>query len=137
MNIDREISEGEIRSALAEFSSCRATPQALARVLECNLATVLAALTEFEREGLVGRKNTRGVVYFYMANNPPRDLPYDERVTFEAERAEALWKKRMGTKRWRDDPRSLAEAQKHPEIFHGRITGGYEVTLGGVSSVYG
>jgi hypothetical protein len=66
-------------------------------------------------------------------DEPERD---DDRARrYEAARAEALWIKRMGTRRYRDDPRSLAEAQRNPEIYRGQPD--YPFTLGGVCCQWG
>lgn len=139
------ISERSIAWAIGIASAGRETDLVIAKRLGRGIAVVRTALADLVKIGAV-RIAAQGEQPLYEM------VPADERVTAivsdedeleddasretEAERAEALWKKRLGTKRWHDDPRSLAETQKYPEIFRGSLNS-YPYTLGGVSTVYG
>ncbi len=139
------ISEEDIAWAIGASPTGRETDRAIAERLWRGISIVRATLRDFVRDGVVRRIVDGENVVFAM-------IPVDERVTVllseddeaedgsaiqNAERAERIFRERIGNGRRRDDPGSLAETQRLPEIFRGRITGDYDRTLGGVSSVYG
>jgi|GEM_PF-4882065 hypothetical protein len=147
----RTISEERIAWAIGVSSGKRESDLIIARRLNRGRKIVRVCLDEMVGQGAVRRLLVDGQVLFEMIPAAKRVAPSkagagtaafaeadrdDDRARrYEAARAEALWIKRMGKRRYRDDPRSLAEAERNPEIYRGPPD--YPYTLGGVCCEWG
>jgi hypothetical protein len=136
------ITEQEIRYAITAIGKTWATERDLTLYLKRGLSPVRQACSDLEAVGVLRRRLIDGYTAFALAAPGTVQKPVEDVVAADdvaqamtLAAAEALWVRRMGKKRWRDDPRSLAETQRFPEIY--RPSSSQLFTLGGVSTNWG
>jgi len=134
----KTLTEKNIAWAIGIAKSKRETDAVIARRLGRGIGPVREALSRFLARGIMRRIDDGEMVLFEVVPRAERPTPPPdgEGADFEDElegsdetvRAEALWKKRLGTRRWHDDPRAVAEKLR-TEFYQSPLP---DRTLGGV-----